>query len=68
MEIWYGGNRYVYRIAPGKAIVRARVNPDGRFPDVVREQRRLDRARGHDALRRTTRPRLALLPVPGYDR
>jgi hypothetical protein len=35
VEIWYGGNRYVYRIAPGKAIVRARVNPDGRFPDVV---------------------------------
>jgi hypothetical protein len=35
VEIWYGGNRYVYRIAPGKTIVRARVNPDGRFPDVV---------------------------------
>ena len=35
VEIWYGGNRYVYRIDPGKAIVRARVNPDGRFPDLV---------------------------------
>jgi hypothetical protein len=35
VEIWYGGNRYVYRFPPGKVIVRARVNPDGRFPDVV---------------------------------
>ena len=35
VEIWYGGNRYVYRIATGRAIVRARVNPDGRFPDLV---------------------------------
>ena len=35
VEIWYGGNRYVYRIMPGKTIVHARVNPDGRFPDVV---------------------------------
>ena len=35
VEIWYGGNRYVYRVAPGKPIVSARVNPDGLFPDVV---------------------------------
>jgi aminopeptidase N len=35
VEIWYGGNRYVYRFAPGKSIVSARVNPDGRFPDLV---------------------------------
>jgi aminopeptidase N len=35
VEIWYGGNRYVYRFAPGKPIVSARVNPDGRFPDLV---------------------------------
>ena len=35
VEIWYGGNRYVYRVAPGKTIVSARVNPDGQFPDVV---------------------------------
>jgi hypothetical protein len=35
VEIWYGGNRYVYRAAPGKTIVSARVNPDGLFPDLV---------------------------------
>jgi peptidase M1-like protein len=35
VEIWYGGNRYVYRFKPGKAIVRAQVNPDGLFPDLV---------------------------------
>jgi peptidase M1-like protein len=35
VEIWYGGNRYVYRFMPGKAIVGARVNPDGMFPDLV---------------------------------
>jgi len=35
VEIWYGGNRYLYRVAPGKTIVSARVNPDGMFPDVV---------------------------------
>ncbi len=35
VEIWYGGNRYVYRFTPGKVIVRARVNPDGMFPDLV---------------------------------
>ena len=34
VEIWYGGNRYIYRVPPGKAIVSARVNPDGLFPDV----------------------------------
>jgi hypothetical protein len=36
VEIWYGGNRYVYHAPPGKQIVSARVNPDGMFPDVVR--------------------------------
>ena len=35
VEIWYGGNRYVYRFNPGKVIVSARVNPDGHFPDAV---------------------------------
>jgi hypothetical protein len=35
VEIWYGGNRYLYRYNPGKQIVGARVNPDGAFPDVV---------------------------------
>ncbi len=35
VEIWYGGNRYVYRFLTGKVIVRARVNPDGQFPDLV---------------------------------
>jgi hypothetical protein len=35
VEIWYGGNRYVYAINPGKTIVSARVNPDGTFPDAV---------------------------------
>jgi hypothetical protein len=35
VEIWYGGNRYVYAINPGKTIVSARVNPDGTLPDAV---------------------------------
>ena len=35
VEIWYGGNRYVLRVMPGKVIVRARVNPDGMFPDLI---------------------------------
>jgi aminopeptidase N len=35
VEIWYAGNRYLYRYNPGKQIVSARVNPDGAFPDVV---------------------------------
>ncbi|MFL5402239.1 MAG: M1 family metallopeptidase [Gemmatimonadales bacterium] len=35
VEIWYAGNRYVYKVGPGKAIVSARVNPDGTFPDAV---------------------------------
>ena len=35
VEIWYGGNRYLYRYNPGKQIVSARVNPDGAFPDAV---------------------------------
>jgi Peptidase family M1 domain len=35
VEIWYGGNRYVYQVKPGKVIVSARVNPDGTFPDAV---------------------------------
>ncbi|MGH7497674.1 MAG: M1 family metallopeptidase [Gemmatimonadales bacterium] len=34
VEIWYGGNRYIYRVPPGKQVVGARVNPDGAFPDV----------------------------------
>ena len=34
VEIWYGGNRYVFRVPPGKHVVAARVNPDGAFPDV----------------------------------
>ena len=35
VEIWYGGNRYVYATKPGKTIVSARVNPDGTFPDAI---------------------------------
>jgi hypothetical protein len=35
VEIWYGGNRYVYQITSPKTIVSARVNPDGTFPDAV---------------------------------
>jgi hypothetical protein len=35
VEIWYGGNRYVYQVKPGKTIASARVNPDGTFPDAV---------------------------------
>jgi hypothetical protein len=35
VEIWYGGHRYVYEVKPGKAIVSARVNPDGTLPDAV---------------------------------
>ena len=35
VEIWYGGNRYVYQFKSGKVIVRAQVNPDGLFPDLV---------------------------------
>jgi aminopeptidase N len=35
VEIWYGGNRYVYEVKPGKAIVSARVNPDGTLPDAL---------------------------------
>jgi hypothetical protein len=35
VEIWYGGDRYIFRINPGKQIVSARVNPDGGFPDLV---------------------------------
>jgi hypothetical protein len=34
VEIWYNGNRFVYRVSPGTAVVSARVNPDGLFPDV----------------------------------
>jgi hypothetical protein len=37
VEIWYGGNRYVFQTTPGKQIVSARVNPDGGFPDAVPE-------------------------------
>jgi hypothetical protein len=35
VEIWYSGNRYVYQVPPGKAVVSARVNPDGTLPDAV---------------------------------
>jgi len=35
VEIWYGGNRYVYEVPSGKAVVSARVNPDGTFPDAI---------------------------------
>jgi hypothetical protein len=35
VEIWYGGNRYIYKVGPGKMIAAARVNPDGTFPDAV---------------------------------
>jgi hypothetical protein len=35
VEIWYGGNRYVYQTNAGKIIVSARVNPDGTLPDAV---------------------------------
>jgi aminopeptidase N len=35
VEIWYGGNRYVYEVPSGKPVVSARVNPDGTFPDAV---------------------------------
>jgi aminopeptidase N len=34
VEIWYNGNRYVFRSPPGHTVVSARVNPDGLFPDV----------------------------------
>ena len=35
VEIWYGGDRYVYQDRSGKALVNARVNPDGTFPDAI---------------------------------
>jgi aminopeptidase N len=35
VEIWYGGNHYVYEARAEKTIVRAQVNPDGTFPDAV---------------------------------
>jgi hypothetical protein len=35
VEIWYGGNRYVYRVDSVKTITSARVNPDGTFPDAI---------------------------------
>ncbi|HKP50215.1 MAG TPA: M1 family metallopeptidase [Gemmatimonadales bacterium] len=35
VEIWYGGNRYVYQVKTAKTIVSARVNPDGTLPDAV---------------------------------
>ncbi|HEX6433540.1 MAG TPA: M1 family aminopeptidase, partial [Gemmatimonadales bacterium] len=35
VEIWYGGNRYVYQVPAGKTIVSARVNPDGTLLDAV---------------------------------
>jgi hypothetical protein len=35
VEIWYGGNRYVYELPAGKAVLSARVNPDGTSLDAV---------------------------------
>ena len=35
VEIWYGGDRYVYEDRSGKPVVSARVNPDGTFPDAI---------------------------------
>jgi hypothetical protein len=35
VEIWYRGDRYVHEDRSGKAIVSARVNPDGTFPDEI---------------------------------
>ena len=35
VEIWYGGDRYVYENRSGKPIVSVRVNPDGTFPDAI---------------------------------
>jgi Peptidase family M1 domain len=35
VEIWYGGNRYIYQTNAEKIIVSARVNPDGTLPDAV---------------------------------
>lgn len=35
VEIWYGGNRYVYQVSPGKTVISARVNPDGTLLDAV---------------------------------
>jgi hypothetical protein len=35
VEIWYGGNRYVYQFPAGKAILSARVNPDATSLDAV---------------------------------
>jgi hypothetical protein len=35
VEIWYGGERYVYESRSGKPIASARVNPDGTFPDAI---------------------------------
>ena len=45
VEIWYAGDRYVYEDRSGKTIVRARVNPDGTFPDAIPAQRRLGATR-----------------------
>ena len=55
VEIWYGGNRYVYQFKPGKQIVRAQVNPDGLFPDLVPGNDAWTAARGRR--RRGSRPR-----------
>ncbi len=35
VEIWYGGERYVYENRSGKPMISARVNPDGTFPDAI---------------------------------
>jgi aminopeptidase N len=35
VEIWYGGDRYLYQSRSGQPVVSARVNPDGTFPDAI---------------------------------
>jgi hypothetical protein len=52
VEIWYAGNRYVYKVTIGKSVVSARVNPDGTFPDA---------APGNDAWKR---PAATATPTP----
>jgi aminopeptidase N len=36
VEMWNQGNRFAYRVAEGRAVVRARVDPRGVLPDVER--------------------------------
>ncbi len=35
VEIWFAGDRYVYRVTTDKPIIRARVNADGLMPDLI---------------------------------